>query len=270
MGSKFYWAYTLLFFLGSILNAQNYNEVVEKIRAKNGISEMITYKVDVSTGDSLLIDHNWYRPDGQLLKDVRYNDEGTERYRYDLTYDENGFLKEQKGYKFGELSTVLSYVYDKVGNRTQNLQHSPDGKLLIHQKRIFDEKGQNTELYNRNRDNGTFYKAATYEYNSEGKYSRTYYYNDAEQLVRISESKHQRTKKGYRVKIYETLGNQRRSLILINSYNDQGLILERNRLSRKERLVYTYDNDGNLIEEVSYSNDIPSSMLKYVYSKFGE
>ena len=71
------------------------------------------------------------------------------------------------GYKLWEISTILIYKYDENGNRTENFQHSSDGKLLIHQKRIY-ENSLNTELYNKNVKFDNFWLSYKYYYDNEG------------------------------------------------------------------------------------------------------
>ncbi|REG83490.1 hypothetical protein C8N41_1115 [Winogradskyella sediminis] len=147
-------------------------EEEKKIRMNNKISERQEYEFNLNTNDSILKDIDFYDNQGKHIKDNRFNENGEIRYQYIIEYNSDGLMNKQTGYKFGEISTILTYNYDENGNRTENFQHSPDGKLLTHQKRIYENK-LNTELYNKNVKFNTFFLSYKYYYDNNGLLKKT-------------------------------------------------------------------------------------------------
>jgi hypothetical protein len=239
-------------------------EEEQKIRMNNRISERQEYEFNLNTNDSILKDIDFYDNQGKHIKDNRFNENAEIRYQYIIEYNSNGLMNKQTGYKFGEISTILTYNYDENGNRTENFQHSPDGKLLIHQKRIY-ENNLNTELYNKNVKSNTFFLSYKYYYDNNGLLKKTERFKANGK--KISTSKYVNDKKDNTLFIYE---NKKRkgNLYLTKKYNEIGQIIEMIYSNVKKRIEYKYDSENNLIEELTFVNGEIDSKTKYHYKKF--
>lgn len=239
-------------------------EEEQKIRMDNRISERLEYEFDLNSNDSILKDIDFYDKQGKHIKDNRYNEKGEIRYQYIIEYNSAGLMNKQIGYKLGEVSTILTYNYDKNGNRTENFQHSPDGKLLIHQKRIY-ENNLNTELYNKNVKFDNFWLSYKYYYDNQGLLKKTERFKANRKKASTSIYVH--NKKENTLFIYE---NKKRkgNLYLIKKYNEIGQLIEMTYSQVKKRIEYKYDSENNLVEEVVFVNDQIDSKTKYYYKKF--
>lgn len=236
----------------------------QKIRMNNRIRERLEYGFDLNSNDSILKDIDFYDRQGKHIKDNRYDENGEIRYQYLIEYNSNGLMNKQTGYKFGEISTILTYNYDENGNRTENFQHSPDGKLLIHQKRIY-KNNLNTELYNKNVKFDNFWLSYKYYYDNDGLLKKTERYKANGKKTSTSIYVH--NKKENTLFIYE---NKKRkgNLYLIKKYNEIGQLIEMTYLQVKKRIEYKYDSENNLVEEVVLINNQIDSKTKYYYKKF--
>ncbi|MCB0382444.1 MAG: hypothetical protein KDD05_03870 [Psychroserpens sp.] len=76
----------------------------------------------------------------------------------------------------------IVYLYDDKGNRT-NYYQIRKGDTLNDQKRTFDERGNNLELFNKK--NGKYYLSFLAKYNSKDKIISRHYYNYNTDLIRI-------------------------------------------------------------------------------------
>ena len=251
--------------LNSILAfSQISTEEEQKIRMNNRISERLEYEFDLNINDSILKDIDFYDKQGKHIKDNRYNENGEIRYQYIIEYNSDGLMNKQTGYKSDKVSTILTYNYDKNGNRTENFQHSPDGKLLIHQKRIY-ENNLNTELYNKNVKFDNFWLSYKYYYDNEGLLKKTERFKANGKKASTSIYVH--NKKDNTLFIYE---NKKRkgNLYLIKKYNEIGQLIETKYSQVKKIIQYKYNSENNLVEKVVILDDQIDSKTKYYYKKF--
>jgi hypothetical protein len=238
-------------------------EEEQKLRMNNRISEKQEYEFNLNTNDSILKDIDFYNKQGKHIKDNRFDENGEIRYQYIIEYNSDGLMTKQTGYKkIGEISTILTYNYDENGNRTENFQHNPDGKLLVHQKRIY-KNNLNTELYNKNVKLDNFFLSYKYHYDNDGILKKT------ERFIangkKVSTSIY--VNKDNSLFIYE---NKKRkgNLYLTKKYNEIGQIIEMIYSNVKKRIEYKYDAENNLIEKLVFVNDEIDSKTKYFYKKF--
>ncbi|WP_412984750.1 hypothetical protein [Pontimicrobium sp. IMCC45349] len=101
----------------------------------------------------------------------------------------------------------IVYLYDDNGNRTNYFQIRK-GDTLNDQKRTYDKKGNNLELYNKK--NGKYYLSFKASYNDKNKITSRHWYNLSKQLIRVEEYKY--SKDGKVTEYYRTDKNGNLSL----------------------------------------------------------
>lgn len=208
-----------MLFSTKVLFAQFENNLNRELRQRNKISEILTYEYDLETGDSILTDHDFYDKHGNLIKDLRYNENGEIRFKYIVEYNEEKLMTRQIGYNESDsISTILVYEYDRTDNLTDYKQLKPDGSILHHQKRKYNKKGQNTKLYNKQKNSSDFYLGSKYYFRKDGCYERIENYTLNGQLSSTSEYEYDED--GKFVALYQVVGNDRK-LISTNRFNDQ-------------------------------------------------
>ncbi|WAC03061.1 hypothetical protein N7U66_05380 [Lacinutrix neustonica] len=257
---------TILFiiFVSIQLFGQNESEKEESLRVKNRIGEKLTYEFNLETNDSILIDQDFYNKNGKHIKDLRFNEKGEIRYSYTIEHNSKGLMEKQTGYKFGEISTILTYKYDENGNRTDNFQHKRDGTLLIHQKRTYNKKNLNTELHNKRKNSEDYFRSSKYYYNKDGKYSKIKSFNPNGKLIRLSEYEYD--KKGNKSKVYN-IKNGNKDLTVSYEYDDKNNLIKRLFIKSNKHIEYKYDNENNLIEEKTFEKNILTKKVRFSYKK---
>lgn len=270
---------TIIILSTTLLLAQNENDLKRELRKRNKISEILTYEYNLETNDSLLTNHDFYDVSGNHFKDVRYNEKGEVHFKYIIEYNEARLISRQIGFdELDSISTILVYEYDIKGNRTIYKQLSPDGTVLNFQKREYNDKGQNINLYDKVDD--SFYLSQQYYYNKEGKYEKIESYNIQGQLAATSEYEYDGN--GNLITMYQVV-EEKLKIISIYKYNEQNQrieivypkkiekivdgILETNETS--ENVLFNYDSEGNLIEERTFENGALLKIEKTYYKKFG-
>jgi len=263
------------------LVAQNENELKKQLIIKNNISEIMKYKYDIQTGDSILVSHNFFDVHGNRFDDIRYKDDGQIRFRYKIEYNEENLMTKQTGYNDKDsISTILLYEYDSKGNLTDYKQISPDGIVLNHQKREYNKKGQNTLLKNKHQNSDAFYLSSKYTYTKKGLYDKIESYNINGQLNHTSHYQYDTNEN--LIAIYREK-DKIRKLIITNTYNDKNQRVENYILGENEQLIdgkpintetgrkieYKYDTEGNLAEELTFEKGELINKEKYFYKKTG-
>lgn len=84
----------------------------------------------------------------------------------------------------GDTVGKIIYKYDKMGNRTHYYQILK-GDTLNAQKRVYDENGNYTKLFNRNRNNSEYYLSMEWTYDEKGNPTERKTYNENNQLIEI-------------------------------------------------------------------------------------
>ncbi|RZK10613.1 MAG: hypothetical protein EOO46_10060 [Flavobacterium sp.] len=82
----------------------------------------------------------------------------------------------------GDTIGKLIYVYDENKNRTENYQIR-NGDTVNGQKRLYNELGNYTKLYNKHKDSHKYFLSMEWEYDSKGNTTQCKTYNDKEKLV---------------------------------------------------------------------------------------
>ncbi|NQY30898.1 MAG: hypothetical protein HRT69_15700 [Flavobacteriaceae bacterium] len=256
----------ILFLIQFSVHSQNESKLKQAITKGNQISEKLTYEFDINSNDSLLIRKIVYNKNGKIIKEINYDDEGNVKHKFIYEEDDSGNITKLNGYKNGEIYTTVDYVFDKNGNRTENLQRNPDGELMVHQKRIYGSENQNTELHNKLRNKNSFYKASEYYYNKKnGKYSKIINFAPNGNKTYTSIYKYDFEKN--MTEIFRKK-NGKKELSTIFKYDSRNNLIERKLISRNRTVKYKYDSKNNLIEELNYDGDNLISKKRYYYKKF--
>ena len=82
----------------------------------------------------------------------------------------------------GDTIGKLIYVYDDKKNRTENYQIR-NGDTINGQKRIYNQSGKYTKLYNKHKDSHKYYLSMEWAYDSEGNEIEQKTYNELGKLV---------------------------------------------------------------------------------------
>ena len=96
----------------------------------------------------------------------------------------------------GDTINKLIYVYDEKKNGIAKYQIR-NGDTINGQKRVYDEYGRNTQLYDREMEGGKYFLSAEWEYDSNGNMTQCKTYNKFNTLVGLDkfENVYKKTKK---------------------------------------------------------------------------
>ena len=251
----------------------------ERIKANN-IKEQHTYNFNVQTGDSLLTNIIVYDVNGNLLEDKRYNEKGDVAYEYVAEYNANSLLYKLIGYdQNGAVQSTTIREYDEQGNQVDYKQVSPTGDILVHQKRKYNDHGQDIEVLNKERNSDKFFKAHENQYRDDGKLLKTISFNPNGRIT--GTDVYEYDDNGNRIALYRVVDRDR-DLVSTSKYNDKNQRIEHNRrtlqgMGRDGRLIfgegskasiYVYDQEGNITEERVYEKDKLIELTRYYYMKF--
>ncbi len=207
---------------------------------------------------------------GNILVSRQYNTDGSERAKFEYSYNENGQTVEGKSFnKNGSLMAQYSYVYDKKGNLTeQRVKNFPSGVTYKTVKQ-YDGRGNmiQEDAYN---GAGILTKSFVRKYDRKGHVI----WRDFEAGDGIAESykydgKGNRTErnrlgadgvvKERHISVYGKTGAKTEETI----YNENKQLLR--------KYTYAYDSHLNLTAENIYDPDslIGQTIFKYTYDKTG-
>lgn len=264
----------ILLFTFFNVNAQNDNEKKRDLLAKNNIHEILTYEYN-DKGDSTQIGRDIYDKNGNLLEDLRLEN-GKVAFKYLIEYNEKNLMTKQTGYKEnGDVYSILLYEYDDNGNQITYKQVKEDGDILNHQKRIYNSRNENIELYNLVKEKNEFVLSFKFIYNALGLYQSIQRFNSKEQLVSYSDYEY---KDGNLTKIASQ--NSKEKYKILFYYDDWGRNIEKKYNRKKEFTVngntitvnqwkerFEYDVENNLISKVTSGNGLDLKIEKYFYIK---
>jgi hypothetical protein len=269
-----------LFFLCSIsIFGQLENELYRELIKTNQISEKHSYEYDLKTGDSLLKSITIYDLKGYILKDLRYNENGEVGYKYITEKTEDSLIRAVSAYnQNGQLTSTSIREYDEKGNQINTKQVSPTGDILIHQKRTYNDLGQDIELYNKDRNSNKFFKATEYYYREDGQYLKYISFNPQGKITAINEYEYDEN--GNRIAMYQIV-DKRKELVSTSEYNGKNQKIKQHRrtinsITRDGRVTFgdgmktttfRYDKEGNLIEEAEYEKKELKKLTRYFYKK---
>jgi hypothetical protein len=181
-------------------------------------------------------------------------------------YNTKGNVTETVNYnKEGKVISVIVYQYDNKENRV-NLERFQGNKekLLYSQKIVYDTKGNKTREYGF--DGATTYNN-TYQYNSEGKLTNILYTLDNAPV-----EKRELSHSGNKTKIQIFGAGNVSTYVQVNTYNDNGLLVEEVKTSVGSGKVihtlgFTYNSYGDLSEEVrKREGDVLDYKKTYAYN----
>lgn len=129
----------------------------------------------------------------------------------------------------GETVGKLIYVYDDKKNRIENYQIR-NGDTINGQKRVYNESGKCTKLFNRYNDNYKYFLRMEWDYDSQGNEVEHKTYNESGKLVNYSK--------------YENVYNENEIITTKFSYvNEKGFVKKEKEIKRgSTTTTYYYEN----------------------------
>lgn len=272
----------LLFLCSAKFFGQLENELNRELIKTNKISARHTYEYNLKTSDSVLKNITLYDFKGYILQELLYNENGEVVYKYVTEKTEDNLTRTMVAYdQDGQLRSTTINKYDENGNQISYHQVSPTGHILNQQKRTYNDRGQNIELFNKDRNSNIFFKATEYYYREDGQYLKDVSFNPQGKITAINEYEYDVN--GNRIALYQALDN-RKELVSTSEYNSKNQKIKHNRreinfITRDGRVnfgegmnmtTYSYDREGNLIEEVEYKKNEMKKLTRYFYKKHTE
>lgn len=254
-------------------------ELERLTRQKNHIRQILTYEFGRSERDSSLVEHNFYDSTGNLIRRQSY-DAGRLQYKGMIAYDERGLMTKEAGYDgAGNLMQIFVYDHDKDGHRTEYKQLDPTGKVLNHQKSVYNSKGQRIKVFTQIMSmNDKPYMSAAFSYNKTGLPVRFEMYSPYGDLGSVYQYEYDAN--GNLIATYNLVNNEKK-LYYTQQYNAKQQLVETafyqenqsfsggkfdaTASNRRERL--TYDSDGNLIEETTWNGTALIKRVRYYFKK---
>ncbi|MEZ5197217.1 MAG: hypothetical protein R2764_12690 [Bacteroidales bacterium] len=185
---------------------------------------------------------------GNLVLEIKYNEEAEVDEKLEITYDDNGFIKEEKSFFEGnELSDHASYERDENGVIRKSFKHYQDGTTdtinyrydtdgnLIEKVTVdsYDEvESKELATY----ENGKLILKEIYEYD-ELMAKETYLFDDYGNMIEHHTWSPDDGNRSYK-HVYDEKGN----LIQSNQYN--------NKEELSGKAVYSYNKIGKVVEAI--------------------
>lgn len=260
------------------LLAQDKYEKERLIRQKNRIGQEFIYEFSLASQDSSLTAHNFYDSIGNLIKRLQFDKAKQLQYTGIIEYNAKGLMSRENGYDAsGKLFQIFAYGYDKDGHQTDYQQLEPDGTVLNHQRRDYNKRGENTKVYTKPANQSIFYLSGTFDYDSKSRLTKFIIYTSGGDEMMILET------------VYNSTNNQVSHLRVVNNekelqsvdlYNDKDQLIEtsfyekpdyvkggyeKEKTTRVEK--YTYDQEGNKLEEMTWRNKNLIKRIGYRYKK---
>lgn len=205
----------------------------------------------------------------KLIKQTKYNSDGTVKFQYEFEYDQNGkvtkytiynpdgTIYKQSEYNANEdiirtmdystditLCFLYEYEYDANGNMTKQTAYNDDGTISYISEREYDETGKVIKSASYNAD-GTMTSQTVSEYNSDGKMSKSTSYNADGTISSWSEYEYDENKNNTKFTLYQN--NNGKTRILLTE-------------------TYELDAEGNILKVTDYKSDGKiSSWVLYEY-----
>lgn len=125
----------------------------------------------------------------------------------------------------GDTIGKLIYVYDEKKNRTENYQIR-NGDTITGQKRVYNESGKYTKLYNKHKESHKYFLSMEWEYDSNGNTTQCKTYNETGKLVGFDK--------------YENVYKKNEFITTKSSYsNDKGFVKKFKEI-KKDNITTTY------------------------------
>lgn len=173
----------------------------------------------------------------------RYNngvEENEGRKISTIKYDREKNMVETEVYdQEGVLTERYTYAYDNKGNRVETIKYSPEGRVESRFSYEYDDKGRKTRTMEY-KANGTLLKKYVYKYDDDDNLTEEIWYTPKDKVEQrfVYSYKNGKKTEGY-------------------NYSGKGELYY--------KYAYTYDDDGNLEEEIRYDkNGNPVAAVKSV------
>jgi hypothetical protein len=125
----------------------------------------------------------------------------------------------------GDTIGRLIYVYDDKKNRTENYQIR-NGDTINGQKRVYNESGKYTKLYNKQKESHMYFLSMEWEYDTNGNITECKTYNQTGKLIGLDK--------------YENVYKKNEFITTKSSYvNDKGFVKKMKEI-KKDNITTTY------------------------------
>lgn len=125
----------------------------------------------------------------------------------------------------GDTIGKLIYVYDEKKNRTENYQIR-NGDTINGQKRIYNESGKYTKLYDKHKENHKYFLSAEWEYDSNGNTTQRKTYSEFGKLQGFDK--------------YENVYKKNEFITTISSYVKEKGFVKKMKKIKKDNVTTTY------------------------------
>ncbi len=189
-----------------------------------------------------------YDANGNQIKQIRYDDDGSVEKYLERAYDESGnLLKEIYWFEGCTLwHYEYAYTYDESGNQVKQIKRFYDDGSASCTESVYDESGNLLRYFGRNDDGSVSGWHDEYVYDESGNLLEEIQYdNDGAAYV-------------HNEYVYDESGN----LLKETYYGDDGSVAFYNE--------YAYDESGNLLKKIYYDSDgSVDSYFEYIYDESG-
>jgi len=208
-----------------------------------------------------------YGVNGNILETDHFNVYGSGYNHYISTFDENGKPLKNTATESDTLNFIQIFKYNDNGKISEVIHQETGQPDRVIEKHSYDKKGNEIECRTWFPGGEPFSKATT-KYDKQG--NRTvktcYVYEgcDVGKTTYIFEKGKNRISNA----VNESLGGSYQGKAVYN-YNEAGILIEEV-FYGSDGMIFCakkYDKYGNIISEIGYDNNVPSSSTEYVYSK---
>jgi hypothetical protein len=131
----------------------------------------------------------------------------------------------------GDTIGKLIYVYDEKKNRTENYQIR-NGDTINGQKRVYNESGKYTKLYNKQKKGHKYFLSTDWEYDSNGNTTQCKTYNESGKLVGFDK--------------YDNVYKKNKFITTESSYSNVSGFVKKFKVIKKDYTTTTYYYSNNV------------------------
>jgi len=245
-------------------NPKNNSAEKDLLYVKDRRSYLTTFTKDNSES-KVIISANSFDRRGNMLEDIKYNNDGNEARKISYVYDGDGNKIEEFRYIAGNLNKQKKYCYDGNGNRTEEARYTHRGDLVYRINYEYD-KDNNKIKEIRYSNEGKLTHQNTYIYNTDGKLTELTSYDPAREDISRIVWKYDNA--GNKVIETEYHGNRIDHTYTCEYDENNHLIKEEKEYSAGTKTIYEYSRDesGNITGENVFDaqgNAIQGRSCKY-------